>query len=385
MDLAFIRFYLNDFFSAKMGDDSYSSTIKQETFIWQSPCGLFAQYSDVSEGMSFVGGIKVELIDCSETVIKDVTNFFYYDTYVLNGKPQINWVFGKVGVDYYTKRLFLRVTDLVNDNKYYSSGFIITNLNSQLSTEAVYTETTRFRGIPYDLKPMYQRVGFYKCYYREPLNKTNGGEYTQTDGLIANFRQSTTFGKSYVFDKLDNAIDNRLNVLFAHSVLYLNGERSKKIDYTPEKLVQDANWKTATFTVNPQNEPLFNVGNQLFEPLTLNTFTPSGRYTVDSFPNDIIGVFNKVITLGVGTLKIYDEFNNLIVTFTEADITVDGNLFGIDNSAFVKTLKSYYVIISEGLFLVDGCDKFSVTNINELTFEIQSAQYHKPDYSNQYS
>lgn len=384
MDLAFVRLYKNDFASALQGDDSNAVTIGKQAYCMVTPCGLISQFSDVKEGISFVGGIKVELVDSCGTVLQNVTNFFYYDTFVKNGLPQIIWEFGKVGKDYYMKRLFLKITDLVNENNYYSSGFIMTNKDSDLSTNIVYTENTRFRGIPYDLKPFYQQIRFYKLFYKDSANTSNGKEYTQTNGRIANYRATTTFGKVFVFDKLDIAIDNRMNELFAHSVVYMNGERMKIQTYEPNEIIGDTNFKTALVKVNPQDE-YFTLGNQLFEPLTLNTFTPSGRYTVDSFPNDIIGVFNKVITLGVGTLKIYDEFNNLIVTFTEDDITVDGNLFGINNSAFVKTLKSYYVIISEGLFLVDGCDKFSVTNINELTFEIQSAQYHKPDYSNQYS
>lgn len=384
MDLAFIRFYLNDFYSALQGDDSNAVTIRKDAYIWQSPCGLFSQYTNVKDGISFVGGIRVDLIDSCENVIQDVTNFFYYDTYVLNGLPQINWEFGKVGVDYYTKRLFLRITDLVNDNKYYSSGFIITNKDAHLSTEAVYKENTRFKGIPYDLKPMYQRVGFYKCFYKDANNKSNGGEYTQTDGRIVNFRSTTTFGKSYIFDKLDIAIDNRLNEMFNHSILYLNGERSKKIDYTPEDIAGDTNWKTAVFNVNPQGET-FNLGYQLYEPLTLVIKSPGGLYTVDSFPTDVSGEFNKPITLGVGTIKIFDEFNELIITFTQDNITVVGNEFTIDNLGFDPILKSYYVIISEGLFKGQGCDTFKISSITDWTFRIANAQYNKPQYSEQYS
>jgi hypothetical protein len=98
------------------------------------------------------------------------------------------------------------------------------------------------------------------------------------------------------------------------------------------------------------------------------------------FPNDIVGTFNQVVALGVGTLKIYDEFNTLIVTFTEEDITLVDNEFTIDNSAFTKTLKSYYIIITEGLFIGLGCNSFKVSNINEFTFEIIGGQYDPEDY-----
>jgi hypothetical protein len=379
MDLGFVRLYLNDFQSALQGDDSNDVRIAKYAYIQLLPCGIMSQFSNCKYGVSFVGGIKVELVDSCETVLENVTDFFAYDTYVLDGLPQINWEFGKVGKDYYYKPLFLKITDLVNENVYYSSRFLMTNMDSELSTNFVYTENTRFRGIPYDLKPFYQQVRFYKCFYKDSANTSNLKEYTQTNGRIMNYRNVTTFGKSFIFDKLDIAIDNRMNEMFAHSILYANDERIKLQSYESKEIVGDTNWKSAIIKVNPQGE-YFTLNYQLLEPLLLETFTPRGLYTVDSFPNDIIGLFNKIITLGVGTIKIYDEFNTLIVTFTQDDIIVDGNLFGIDNSAFVKTLKSYYVVITEGLFIGLGCGSFKVSNINEFTFEIIGGQYDPEDY-----
>jgi hypothetical protein len=379
MDLAFVRLYLNDFEKAKQGDDSNDVSIPKYAYVQLLPCGVISQFSRCREGVKFVGGIKVELIDSCQTVLQDVSNFFAYDTFIQDGLPQINWEFGKVGKDYYYRPLFLKITDLINEDVYYSSRFLMTNMDSELSTNFVYTENTRFRGIPYDLKPFYQQVRFYKCFYKDSANTTNLKEYTQTSGRIMNYRNIITFIKVFVFDKLDIAIDNRMYEMFAHSIVYANDERIKLQSYESEEIVGDTNWKTATINVNPQDEYL-TLGTQLLEGFTLDTFTPNSSYTVDLFPNDIIGVFNQVITLGIGTLKIYDEFNTLIVTFTQADIVVDGNLFGIDNSSFVKDLKAYYVIISEGLFKGDGCSNFKVTDPSELTFEIVGGQYDSEDY-----
>ncbi len=278
MDLAFVRLYLNDFNSALQGDDSNAVTIGKQAYIQLIPCGKISQFSDCKEGVAFVGGIKVELIDACGNVLENVTNFFAYDTYVKDGLPQINWEFGKVGKDYYLKRLFLKITDLVNDNVYYSSGFIMTSKDSELSTEFVYTENTRFRGIPYDLKPFYQQVRFYKCFYKDSANTSNLKEYTQTNGRIMNYRNVTTFGKSFVFDKLDIAIDNRLNEMFAHSVVYANDERIKLQSYESKEVIGDTNFKSAIFKVNPQ-EQYFTLGYQVYEPLSLVSFTPSGYYS----------------------------------------------------------------------------------------------------------
>lgn len=379
MDLGFVRLYLNDFQSALQGDDSNDVRIAKYAYIQLLPCGLISQFSKCKDGVSFVGGIKVELVDSCETVLQNVTDFFAYDTFIQDGLSQINWEFGKVGKDYYYKPLFLKITDLVNENVYYSSRFLMTNMDSELSTNFVYTENTRFRGIPYDLKPFYQQVRFYKCFYKDSANTSNLKEYTQTNGRIMNYRNVTTFGKSFVFDKLDIAIDNRMNEMFAHSVVYANDERIKLQSYESKEVIGDTNFKSAIFKVNPQEE-YFTLGYQVYEPLSLVSFTPSGYYSVDTFPNDIIGVFNKVITLGIGTLKIYDEFNTLITTFTQADIEIDGNLFGIGNGSFVKTLKSYYIVISDGLFKCAGCDSFKITNTTDWTFTIGIGEYDSEDY-----
>lgn len=379
MDLGFVRLYLNDFQSALQGDDSNDVRIAKYAYIQLLPCGIMSQFSNCKDGVSFVGSIKVELVDSCETFLQNVTDFFAYDTYVLDGLPQINWEFGKVGKDYYYKPLFLKITDLVNDNVYYSSRFLMTNMDSELSTNFVYTENTRFRGIPYDLKPFYQQVRFYKCFYKDSSNTSNLKEYTQTNGRIMNYRNVTTFGKSFIFDKLDIAIDNRMNEMFAHSVVYANDERIKLQSYESKEVIGDTNFKSAIFKVNPQ-EQYYTLSYQLLEPLKLDLFTPGGYYTTISFPNDIVGVFNNTVTLGIGTLKIFDNFNALIVTFTQVDIVLVGNTFTIDNSAFVKTLKNYYITISDGLFKGLGCSDFKITNPNDWTFTIGTGDYEPSDY-----
>jgi hypothetical protein len=378
MDLAFVRLYLNDFEKAKQGDDSNDVSIPKYAYVQLLPCGVLSQFSRCREGVSFVGGIKVELIDSCQTVLENVSNFFAYDTFIQDGLPQINWEFGKVGKDYYYRPLFLKITDLINENVYYSSRFLMTNMDSELSTNFVYTENTRFRGIPYDLKPFYQQVRFYKCFYKDSANTTNLKEYTQTSGRIMNYRNIITFIKVFTFDKLDIAIDNRMNEMFAHSIVYANGERVKLQTYESKEVVGDTNWKSAIIKVNPQEE-YFTLGVQLLENLTLSLI-PSGSYTVNLFPNDIIGIFYNSVTLGVGTLKIYDEFNTLITTFTEDDITLVDNEFTIDNSAFTKTLKSYYILISDGLFKGSGCSTFKITDPNDWTFTIIGGEYDPEDY-----
>jgi hypothetical protein len=379
MDLGFIRLYLNDFASAKKGDDPNTVQITKRPFIVQTPCETFMQFSNCKDGVRFVGAIKVELITCDGAVKSNITNFFFYDTLIVDGLHQIRFEFGNTGFDYWTTPLFLKITDLINDNVYYSNSFLITNYRSHLTTRCEYSNFGRFKGIPYDLKPTTQTIRFFDCFYQDSANTKNIKSYTQTDGNIANYRDVTTFGKMYVFSFLDIAIDNRLNEMFSHDTVFVDGERIKIQTYEPAEILGDTNFKTATFSVNTQGQ-YSTLGYQLFEPLALLSFTPTGIYTDATFPSDIIGLFNQPVTLGIGTIKIYDEFNNLIITFTQNNITLSDNEFVIDNLGFDTIVKKYYVIISEGLFIGLGCNNFSIRNITDWTFEIVGGQYDPADY-----
>ena len=299
MDLAFIRLYLNDFSKAKMGDDSNAVEIAKRPFIQQSPCETFVQFSNCNDGVSFVGSIKVELITCNGTVKLDVSDYFYYDTYVLNGLPQIRFEFGKIGIDYWTIPLYLKITDLINDNIYYSNGFLITNYRNELSTRCEYTNFGRFRGLPYDLKPTTQTIRFSNCYYKDSANTKTIKTYTQTNGKLTNYRDVTTFIKSYVFENLDIAIDNRLSEMFSHDVIYIDGERVKIESFESKEIYGDSNFKSAGFKVNPQGE-YSTLLYQLYEPLALDLFSPSGRYNAQAIV-PINRTFSNIFAMPFGS------------------------------------------------------------------------------------
>jgi hypothetical protein len=113
-----------------------------------------------------------------------------------------------------------------------------------------------------------------------------------------NYRNITTFIKSFTFDKLDIAIDNRMNEMFAHSIVYANGERVKLQTYESQEIVGDTNWKSAIIKVNPQEE-YFTLDGQLLEPFTLDTFNPTGAYTAQEVV--IIRTFNNKFAMPFGT------------------------------------------------------------------------------------
>jgi hypothetical protein len=114
-----------------------------------------------------------------------------------------------------------------------------------------------------------------------------------------NYRNVTTFGKSFVFDKLDIAIDNRMNEMFAHSVVYANDERIKLQSYESKEIAGDTNWKSAIFKVNPQ-EQYYTLSYQLLEPLKLDLFTPSGYYLAQNIV-PVNRTFSNIFAMPFGT------------------------------------------------------------------------------------
>lgn len=69
-----------------------------------------------------------------------------------------------------------------------------------------------------------------------------------------------------------------------------------------------------------------------------------------NFPNEIVGTFNRNITLGTGFFKVYKN-NALFLTFTEQDIEVVDNVFTIDVSNLFPDDGNYYINFTSGLFI----------------------------------
>ena len=100
-----------------------------------------------------------------------------------------------------------------------------------------------------------------------------------------------------------------------------------------------------------------------------------------NFPNEISGTFNRNITLGVGTLKVFKD-NALFLTFTESNIVVDGNVFTIDIRNLFPDNGNYYITFTEGLFKSGVQVYKGITNSSTWTFSIIDGEYEGTEYNN---
>jgi len=327
--MSFIKLYKNDFTSAKLADDTPISKLRYGGFIVQKTDEYFLQTTDGTTPISFVGGITVDLIDCNGTVKQNIdSNFFYVGAVDSDGINQISFAFGYIGTDYYSLPLYLRITEEVNGNVWYSNGFLVTDYQTELSTRFDYYNPTKIYNISYDLLPYIQSVRLSQCYDQTPANKRDLKQYVNSNGFQTNYRTITTFLRKYVIENIDYLINDSLEVLFSHSQVYCNNERVVVSDFKADERKGDTNFMNAEFTINKQNQQLAS-SNQIYEYLDVVSKTPIhlGVYTVASLP-DIQLTFNKNITLSAGfIIKLYK--NGVIQTIVPTTYDTTDNVLDI--------------------------------------------------------
>lgn len=103
-----------------------------------------------------------------------------------------------------------------------------------------------------------------------------------------------------------------------------------------------------------------------------------------NLPNEISGTFNRNITLGSGTLRVYKE-GFLFLTFMTDDISVIDNTFTIETTNLIPDLGSYYINFDSGLFISDIGEVYAgINNDTDWAFEVTEAAYESSSYSNDY-
>jgi len=102
-----------------------------------------------------------------------------------------------------------------------------------------------------------------------------------------------------------------------------------------------------------------------------------------NFPNEIIGTFNRNITLGTGFLRVYKD-NALFLTFDENDIQVVNNVFTIDITNLFPNNGEYYINFTTGLFisLLFGEVYPGITNTTDWKFRIALPDFNSLDFNN---
>lgn len=380
LDLSFIRLVLFDFVSAK-SDNANVATLLYDGFIQQLPTETFVQTTKLENGIAFAGGIQIDLIDGCQNLIQNIDANFAYTSFIdENGKPQITFEFGNIGVNFYNKPLYLKVTDLINGNIYYSNSFLINNNN--LSTRFDY----------YNNGDTYKKsIRISKCYYHTPVNNLDFKSYTTTSGQQVSYRQVTTYLEQFKIDTLDFFVNDRLYDLLSHSIIYVNSNRSSISDYKASERKGDTNFLTAEFTINKYNQ-IYNWSYQIIQSLevvsldlpngTFITYADFQNYVNTTLNNQFAIYFNKTLNnITSINCKIYKD-NILFKTITESQIGFTNDLLVQLGSDITDFTNGEYNIVIEPIPNLAGTETWQGITFGNWIFTIADGEYDPTEYDN---
>jgi hypothetical protein len=388
-DFSFIKLYKNDFALAKRKDNPNIATILYSGFILQKPDETFLQISNSEEDIAFIGAINTELIDSCGEVLADMNDNFYYENFTgSNGVEQIAFEFGNVNKDFGAREVFLKITDVLNDNIWYSNGFMLTNLDvfTALSTRFDYTNRTKVNGISYDVAPYIQSVRFTRCYDNATANKREVKQYITSQGKQTNYRNITTYLRKYIFDSIDYFINDRLEVLFSSGKVYINGQKVVVSDFKVNERQGDTNKFSAEFIANEQGEKLI-YQEQLYPALKVLERLPihESIFSIAQQPttNGVCTLtFNKNISIvSDSKAKLYKD-GVLIQTVT---ITASNNIVSCPFTTSFASLANgeYFITIPSGAIL-SGTETFEGFVADAWKFTVAGGAYDSASYNNEY-
>jgi hypothetical protein len=361
-----IKLFLNDFNKAKKSANPNVATLLYSGFIQQKTNETFFCYA---KGISFAGAIQVDLIDSCGVVVQNIDGNFYYSEV----NTDIYFEFGNIGTDFYTKELYIKITDLINDNVYYSNSFIVTDYYSELSSRFDFKNKSDV---------YFQSIRIAKCYHQDIEDKNEFSEYTETSGKLVRYKNTTTNLDRYNIDAVDFALGRWLNELFNYDLIYLNSERVIVSEYKQGKRKGDTNFLDSDFLVNPQGQ-FYNWVYQLYEGLEIIQtleFSNGAIFTLPSTEtnNYLRLFFNKNITsfMGNAYIKKHSNATALPIDFVDLsdnvlifnDINVGGQLEALPDA------NGEWSVIIEGQ-AKSGSDVWNGFGFGEWTFTIADGEF----------
>jgi len=354
-----IKLYKNDLQGALDSDDAPISSIYEVGFYKQLPNETFVQTTNLEEDIFFSGSVKAELVTPCDVLVLDVTDKFDFIGKIDdNGIKQITFEFGSVGINEYTNPLLLKLTDLVNQNVYYSNILNIADYNQKQTIRIDYKNGT---------DEYMQSVRIANGYFNDIDDEKQFSSYKTSEGLQVNYKETDSLFDVFAFDRMDIATYRRLSELFNSDVLFINGIGYTLKEFSKETRVGQTNWFTAKAVFN-KTKARYNWSLQLSKLVVTNRYIPHLAVTTLANLNDQFSItFNKNINiLPTSKVKLYK--NSIFVH--EVEPTTNANVLEIDFSGYTFTNDNYDVVVANGD--VVGFNGYA---IGEWSFTIKTGDF----------
>lgn len=354
---------------------------------------------DLAFGMDY----KAELVDCCDKVLLDITDrvFMYQFVHSVTGIINQYIEIIQIPTAFYGKPVHLKISHWAGGSPLsplviYSNPFHI-NSDTKGTTVITYWDSGVRFGTDY--APTTNGVKKNRIRIRGAFTKftdeTERETYTQVgtqsgDGImIEKFTNAIVIPRNYVVEYCDNQGLEAFAHMARCGVKYLDGERCTSLTQETGDVLGASNFFTGTRKAYMNRSEAYIDSFQIAPNLAISSVVPTGLYTLASFPSIIRVRFNQNITIGTGTLTVYNGDGSIFATFTEADlINIGASQFDIDISALSWVNGNYYVNFEgsgddELVTSIFG-QSVSVLNNTDWTFSIGANRYDLTRYNSRY-
>lgn len=222
--------------------------------------------------------------------------------------------------------------------------------------------------------------------FRQLRPETPDETYTQVsavDGngiMIMKHSDDVLIARAFISEYCDNHGAKAFEYFRKMGVKYINNIRVTSLTQEIGDVLGSTNFFTANWKAYTIESEYYVDSFQIARPFALTAFSPSGLYTLTSFPSTMTGTFNYPITLGVGNVTVYDENGSIFAIFPSTAITVAGNSFSINISGETWVNGNYYVNFPAGLFIGALGQTVAVTGDEAWTFSISDGDWLDGDW-----
>jgi len=373
IDYSFLRLK-TDFALAKL-DKMVDSEYYYKGGICLHPLERYLQisYSDVD--VAFAEDYKVEIIDCSENVLLDISDKVYIAERQDNdGIYRISFEILPIDQDFYYQKIYLKFTHTASTLVLYSNEFLLTAGELANTFRLDYKSYSNYKGTNYPLADYYQSIRLFG-YFNAINEKKDSKVYTELNGQLRKSRVIQSFESEYVIDEINTFVYERLAVALENDLVYLNGSKCEVIDTLgAEERKGKSNLIGASFKAQINESEIYLDSNQIAPIFNYTSLSPLGIYTLSGLPTDANASFNYDLT-SVVYLKLYDY---------ETDAFINSLMVSIIDNEFTATLptltngKYYFTFKVINIFN----ETLEVTDKDIWSFEVKDGVYDSTIYNN---
>lgn len=392
MDYSFLKLYNS--IDEALNDDLFKD--RQLSYyipVQLSPNEAYSQKTNYEGGISFQNNFTIEIVDSCESVLKDITNNVFIEEFTdAVGLNQCKIEIININEDFYGRAVFIRFTNNVGNDVYYTRPIKITNKDIEKTFRFDYKDNSNSVGLSYENSNFEQSIRL-NCKFKDFNNKSDVSDYRQAStGLTISGLEKMSLAQDFMSEQMDTFTFIRLQKLLFHNIIYMDGVRvTNKPILEQGGRIGQSNLMKSSFSAFKDYNDKKDYEYQIFAGLQLLNLYPQGNYTLSVINgNSIQLIFNADVSILNGNITIYDAADNSIVAIiTQNDLEYIGggevkSLNTLDT--IITENGTYYFTIDSGLFISEefGLSFDGISDNTTWAFTVGVADYSVDDYSDDY-